>query len=126
MYHCDPSHPVPIMGNMNLSFLDDLPKAPGPEYREAKIEYIGGLGYTLNTFEAYIRFVCQDGGFRIVLREPLFVMAEALLGNTVSWGWLTDVKIHSGGHTWSMARLFPGNFPKKIRAGEVFSVNNTG
>jgi len=118
-----PKNPVLIMGNMNLNFLNGLPKPLGPEYQEAVIEYIGGQGYTLNRFHAAVRFHCQNGGFRIDFREPFFVTAETLLGRTVKWGWLTDVRIHSGGHSWSLAALFPKNFPKKIRRGEVFGVH---
>lgn len=118
-----PKYLVPIMGNMNLSFLNESPKAHGPEYQEAVIEYIGGQGYTLNRFEAAVRFHCQNGGFRIDFREPFFVTAETLLGRKVPWGWLTDVRIISGGHTWSLAALFPQNFPKKIQKGEVFGVH---
>ena len=120
--YCDPSAQLPIMGNMNLNFLTELPKPLGPKYQEAVIEYIGGQGYTLNRFDASVRFCCMNGGFRIEFREPLFVMAECLLGRHVKWGWLTDVRIHSGGHTWSLASLYPEKFPKKIRNGEVFGV----
>ena len=123
MSQCDPSHPVPIMGNMNLSFLRESNEAPGPKYQAARIDYIGGQGYVLNSFEAYVRFCCQKGGFRVQLREPLFVPAETLLGHSVRIGWLTDVRIVSGGHTWSLATLFPHEYPQKIRAGEVFRVN---
>jgi hypothetical protein len=111
------------MANMNLSFLEDYKIPPGPKYQVASIEYIGAQGYTLSSFEAYVRFHCQNGGFRVDFREPLHVPAEVLLGPKVSWGWLTDIRIVSGGHAWSLATLFPTDFPKKIRAGEVFSVN---
>jgi hypothetical protein len=110
------------MENMNLDFLSASPKVPGPQYQVAKIEFIGGQGYILNTFEAYVRIDCQAGGFRIDFREPLHVPAEALLGGKVTWGYLTGIKIHTGGHTIDLSALYPAWYPKKIRRGEVLGV----
>ena len=117
-----PKYQVPTMENMNLSFLGNSPKALGPQYQEAKIDFIGGQGYILNTFEAAVRLNCQKGGFRIDFREPLRVPAEALLGRNVQWGWLTGVRIHSGGHTIDLGVLYPAWYPQKIRRGEVLRV----
>jgi hypothetical protein len=110
------------MENMNLDFLNYSKPVPGPEYQAAKIEFIGGLGYTLNTFEAYVRIDCQAGGFRIDFREPLHVPTEALLGRKVAWGYLTGIKIHTGGHTIDLGKLYPAWYPKKLRRGEVIGV----
>lgn len=120
--YCDPSPPFFTMENMNLNFLNYSKPALGPQYQVAKIEFIGGQGYILNTFEAYVRIACQTGGFRIDFREPLHVPTEALLGRSVEWGYLTSIRIHSGGHTLDLGVLYPGWYPKKIRRGEVIGV----
>lgn len=122
--HTDRSPVAPLltMESMNLDFLDDSLPVPGPKYQAARIEFIGGLGYTLNEFEAYVRLKCFANGFRIEFREPLYVPAEALLGRRVGWGYVTDVCIHTGGHTLSLGTLYPGSYPRKIQRGEVFGV----
>lgn len=117
-----PKYRVLIMENVNLSFLNESMPVPGPQYQEARVEFIGGQGYTLNEFSANVRLVCMSGGFRIEFREPLNVPAEALLGRSVKTGYLTDVIIHSGGHSLSLGTLYPGWYPKTIREGEVLGV----
>ena len=117
-----PDAPVPIMGNMNLDFLNELRPAPGPKFQAARVDFIGGQGYILNSFEATVRIRCFEGGFRIEFREPLQVPAEALLGNKAPWAYVTDTRVKTGGHELSLATLYPEWYPKKIRRGEVIGV----
>lgn len=117
-----PKYQVPIMENMNLDFLKKSKPALGPQYQAAIVEFIGGQGYTLNEFDATIRLRCESGGFRIEFREPLDVPTECLLGRHVRTGYLTDIKVYSGGHVFSLATLYPGHWPQKLRRGEVVSV----
>jgi len=108
---------------MNLSFLSYSRTPPAPTWQEAKVDFLGGQSYVLRRYCTEASIKVERGGFRIIFRRPFLVPSAELLGTQVKEGFISDIVVTMSGFEFSMQKLYPETFPRRILRGMEVGIN---
>ena len=93
----------------------------------AKLRFLGAERYVLSTKDVELSLETKRGGFGLTFREPVYLLADHMLGNKIRSGLLIDViiefPVNSAMPELSLAQLTRGVYPRVLRAGEQVKVD---
>jgi len=106
-----------------LCGLSDLekPRTPLPQGKwiPAKLKFIGAENYVLGTKDSEVILKTAKTGFSLMIKGPLVINANLLMGPKHVEGKLYDVEVYVESLKLSLASLRKGEYPKVLRYDET-------